>query len=448
MATAHFRPKTFIGVLARLFCLALSMQAVKGAEVASQGRRLIISEAITDEQLREAISGRNDLECIIFHQASGLTDLGLKHLSSLPSLRELRLHHRGETPDSRFTREGFGHLSSARRLEILGVSGVSADFFLEAISGNHALKNVSLDDVFDFSETGTRHLPSLRNLTTLEIVGAVDGTVLTQGMFMDFGKCQKLEEIFLNIPTPREFDVDKALAHLAAIPLTSLTFLETPFTDAAFDRLLAQWPEITLLSFDHSSLSDESLANFPKMGHLDELWLMTPSDNNDKLAAYLAESAALRVLSIGERLSDGGLSHLAGMAGLKTLTIYSDRVTDAGLLDYSGKGPGIHRLVLARAAITDAGLARMDSLNHLESFAAAATASRITDIGLHSLSKAASLAEVLLPRVKNATIRGLEALASAPNMKKISIGKNPEVTEGEINELRRDFPSLSIWFID
>jgi hypothetical protein len=85
------------------------------------------------------------------------------------------------------------------------------------------------------------------------------------------------------------------------------------------------------------------------------------------------------------RISDAGLAHLQGMAGLERLGLSHTRISDAGLLHLKGM-TNLVLLSLNNTKITDAGLAHLQGLTGLKRLNLSGT--KVTDAGVKKLQAA------------------------------------------------------------
>jgi hypothetical protein len=96
-----------------------------------------------------------------------------------------------------------------------------------------------------------------------------------------------------------------------------------------------------------------------------------------------------------------------------------------------------------KTQITDAGLAAIGRLTSLKELQLAETA--ITDRGLAELSKLGRL-RLLVLRETNITRSGLAALFALTELRELSISENDQLTDADIQELKRHLPNCKIRF--
>jgi len=198
----------------------------------------------------------------------------------------------------------------------------------------------------------------------------------------------------------------------------------------------------------------------------------------DDSLALLKGLKGLEELSLvrAEQLTDAGLAHIAELKSLKSLTIEAGentKLTDAGLVNFSG----LHRLQVLYlwpgSAITDAGLAHIAGLTELNELTI--FNGTFTDTGIGYLSRLVKLKELHLPfsayhfteggmarlqRLTNLVVldlqgpglpaRGLAHLASLPNLRQLWLAQASPLFHHEsgirdaVERLMRANPNLTV----
>ena len=139
----------------------IKIPAAAGMDETRLNALIIDDDKLTDNLLLQKLAGLGEIESVIIHDASHLTDRGMERLASLPYVRSLQLSNiNGQKSDfyARFTLEGFsGALERLSVLEKITFSGIPADFALQSISKNKELKDVYIEQTRELSANGTKH---------------------------------------------------------------------------------------------------------------------------------------------------------------------------------------------------------------------------------------------------------------------------------------------------
>jgi endonuclease YncB( thermonuclease family)/Leucine-rich repeat (LRR) protein len=229
---------------------------------------------------------------------------------------------------------------------------------------------------------------------------------------------------------------------------------------AVVERIVKDLPDVRVLDFSRSALSDESCATLaglksleeltlgrnvtdaglahlkrlPRLRKLDATWA-TVSDAGLKHVAHLTELEDFsvehsRAQSPTARITDEGLNHLKGLKKLRCLSLNSTEATDA-FLEYLGTLTELDQLQLWGTKVTDEGLKHLKGLKKLRRLTLHDTP--ITDAGLGHLSGLTHLEVVELggTRITNA---GLPHLKGFANLAYLDI-RNTEVTDTGLEHL-------------
>ncbi|HOX58264.1 MAG TPA: redoxin family protein [Candidatus Paceibacterota bacterium] len=155
----------------------------------------------------------------------------------------------------------------------------------------------------------------------------------------------------------------RALKQLAA--LKSLELLEAPdqLTDAGLAALVEALPQLKRLHLARNQLTDAGLLALPRLAALEELSIGGGRISNSGLAV-LAKQPRLHYLSLwGDFLNDGALLQVRKIASLKTF-VPTESITDAGLAHLTGHA-GLEVLDLCNTKVTDRGVEYLKSLPSL-----------------------------------------------------------------------------------
>ena len=161
-------------------------------------------------------------------------------------------------------------------------------------------------------------------------------------------------------------------------------------------------------------------------------------DEGDPIpSSRLAEVKSLNLS--GTQVTDAGLAHLKGLAGLQWLSLRGTQVTDAGLAHLKGLA-GLQKLSLSDTQVTDAGLAHLKGLAGLQELDLNET--RVTDAGLAHLKRLAGLPALYLGGTQ-VTDAGLAHLKGLGGLRWLSLSRAP-VTDAGLTELRKALPKCLI----
>lgn len=159
--------------------------------------------------------------------------------------------------------------------------------------------------------------------------------------------------------------------------------------DSVTDEWLAHLEPISELTRAHflgTRITNEGVRYLSRFKTLEEFNL--DSTATDAGLKWLNDLPALKrlVLSGARRVSDAGMTHLAGLSELEQLWLDGTSVTDAGLAHLKGLS-NLKELWLRETVVGDAGLSHLKGLKELRTLNLDATA--VTDAGLvelHTLS--------------------------------------------------------------
>lgn len=260
-------------------------------------------------------------------------------------------------------------------------------------------------------------------------------------------------------------------------------------TDAWLARL-ATVTSLKKLDLANCAIQGDGLESLGKLSGLRELNLtLTPiSDNALKHLGHLAE---LRVLGLASTQCTGtGFAHLKGLQKLESVNFHFTPLNDAGLAEIA-QVPISDRLWFAHTRFTDAGAAHLASqkklkrcgigsadkassgeavgaltgmpledlalLDNQATPVGVAHASRITTLRRFDISHAPTVGDESLKQLAQlpvleelkigsaiVTDEGLQSLASAKSLKKLSLTGLKNVTSDGIDQLRKTRPDLNI----
>lgn len=152
-------------------------------------------------------------------------------------------------------------------------------------------------------------------------------------------------------------------------------------SSAEFRELAAGCDGLETLVLGRADLSTPDLSLLPALPNL--RWLKLPTAVDDEAAAILSECRSLETLNLpAAAFTDAGLAKLATLNRLSLFRFASPDVTDAGLESLAGL-PNLRFLHLLDVPVTDAGLESVAAIPSLESFYL--DGGRVTDAGLQRL---------------------------------------------------------------
>jgi predicted choloylglycine hydrolase len=165
-------------------------------------------------------------------------------------------------------------------------------------------------------------------------------------------------------------------ARVTAVGLSKATHLDTVLP------LLAQFPDLEVLSMGNPALTDADVQRLRGLPKLRELSLMGAPVGDESLAVMKTLPSLRNLNVIGTKITDAGLAHLRDLTTLEYLGLKGTAITDAGLADLTGL-TGLEALNLADTAVTDAGLVYVGRISGLKGLNISGT--KVTDAGLVQL---------------------------------------------------------------
>jgi hypothetical protein len=124
----------------------------------------------------------------------------------------------------------------------------------------------------------------------------------------------------------------------------------------------------------------------------------------------------------GNRLTDGAIAHLAGLASLEHLRLRGAAIGDAGLTQIAASLPNLRILNLPQAQFSDAGLAELGRLPKLEQLRFGSPS--VTDAGIAKLPDFPELKRVHLIDVP-ITAAALQTFAAMPRLESLYLDGAP-----------------------
>lgn len=287
-----------------------------------------------DDSAVESLVGLADLDTLALTNSS-LTDAAVETIArAFPKLVDLDL-----SSNANMTGAALKWISGLDRLERLGL-----------------LQN-------RFNDLNTRRLAKLQALEVLDLRGNMEAGDMTLDVL---GKLPKLRALKHRSTAVTDDGIDRLAASRS---LAALLMQDFAITDAAGPALARIGTLESLEIFRCQGFGSAGVRALAPLEKLGRLTLRDLPEVGDAGLAVLADLPALERLTLHELASvgDEGLRHLGAVQGLEVLDIWSlPRMTDA-TIDVIARLPALRELSLRETGVTDAGLAKLATLQALES---------------------------------------------------------------------------------
>ena len=302
--------------------------------------------------------------------------------------------------------------------------------------------------VWRVSDEGVGHLRRLKHLRSLSL----PTSLLTDAGMAYLGEMTQLEELAIGNGNGRVVPREPANGTLDESIVANVT-------DAGLKRLQAL-RELRSLTLFGTRITDDGLESLKQFIHLRKHNIrLLKGGVTERGLAHLKNVPSLRDLAIEDSVSaprtqtiDSSLAPLTTLRGLESLTIFSLRVTDAGMV-HVGRMAKLRNLDLdhwiATMPLTDGGLEQLTELSELRRLRLGIR--RVSDRGLAALSKLSKLEvfEITGLTHLNITDSGLLQLRTLTALKELRIPQDEhndefEVTPAGIEALRKQLPDLKV----
>jgi hypothetical protein len=290
-------------------------------------RALHVGGAFTDKGVAH-LAGTTKLEKLSL-TSGGITDAAIVHLQRLPNLKELTL--RGKIGDA-----GVARLGGMSRLEqlTLGAPAIT-DKGLAPLGRLRHLRSLSLSSL-SIGNAGLRHLSNLGALQALHLEGT---SVTDQGL----GALAGLPLTFLNLRGSRIRD--NGLRHLKGCrTLQHLRLERTAVTDAGMVHL-AEMKQLRELNVRNTKVTGKSLAQLSRLSNLLELDMAGAGPVREEDLTHFAGMTNLRKLTLsGPDITPAGLDQLKVLRSLCILYLVNPKLTLADFKKLQESIPGLYVL--------------------------------------------------------------------------------------------------------
>ncbi|XP_044487447.1 disease resistance protein RPV1 isoform X2 [Mangifera indica] len=354
------------------------------------------------------LAGMTSLKELDISRCVKVTDDGIRHLLSIPTLEKLCLSETGVTEN------GVQLLSSLKNLSVLDLGGLPVTD--RVLSSLQVLTKLQYLDLWGskISNKGASALEMFPRLSFLNLAW----TNVTKLPRMSSLECLNLSNC--TIDSILELNEDKA-------PLLKLSLSGTTFVNEAEAFLFI---EKSFLSFlDLSNTSFNSFSFLPEMKALEHLDISSSIMRDDTIEMVACIGANLRNLNLSNtRISSAAVGILAGnLPNLEILSLSGTQIDDAAM-SYISMMPSLKAIDLSNTEIkgfiqqvgaeTDMvhSLTALQSLNHLEMLNLEQT--QVSDEALSPLSNFQELHRFSLrsPSLTDVSLRLLSSLSKLTHL--------------------------------
>ncbi|GEM_PF-2948397 len=275
-----------------------------------------------DDRVAELLAQKSTLEELRLY-GGRLTDVGFRHLTSLPNLRILGFQNGSAHVSDAAIEQLRGH----KNLEMLsGLQGVT-DAGLAIIATIPKLKTLDLSQGV-FTAAGLKLLSGAENLVTLNLSNSNVTNDTVEGV-------RNLHQLAgLNLMSCRKI-TDDALAHVASLKkLTSLTVSHTKITDAGLEHV-SRLTSLKGLQIEGTSVTDAGIAHIKNMTKLETLGLRGVRIT-DASVKTLSRFRRLRHLNLGpDTITEEGIKRLCKAYPKNAMIYQDDKIVGRGTVETS-----------------------------------------------------------------------------------------------------------------
>ncbi len=352
---------------------------------------------ITDKDL-EKLSQLTKLENLNLIRAK-ITDQALASLTTMTSLRSLDLQ------ETQITDNGAAYLKYLKSLEILTMpqTGIT-DKGLAYLSELGNLKYLDITrpsyidpkmDIEHYTDEGLKELTKLNRLEDLRI----GGLGVTDNGISDIAKLTNLQSLSIyGCPITKEgLSKLTSLSSLKKLDVSNSRSNKMTISDLACLNQLKELRELNV----HGIIKDNTTINISGLTKLEKLGLtLQVKRKDDKL--------------VQDEFCDEDLASLANLKNLKWLQIgLKNRITDAGMTNLAGL-TNMDRLAIGSPYLTDKSLAYLKDMKRMDNMT---IAGNITDEGLKNLEELKALTRLVIYSSNNFSPAAINRLKnSLPNL--------------------------------
>jgi Leucine-rich repeat (LRR) protein len=241
-------------------------------------------------------------------------------------------------------------------------------------------------------------------------------------------------------------DTDEALLAVGAFPRLKRLYLQKGQATDGGLLSLAQLTELEeLMVWDAHWITDVGVSHLAGLAKLKSLHFSNGQLGDASLAVF-GRLPSVQILSLqGNSFSDEGLKHLAGLKQLRSLWVGMNKqpITDAGVRHLTAL-TSLQGLDLQGAHLTDAAVAALKDLKQLRSLylCGAAGGSQITDASIEPLLGMTKLQDLGIQNTR-LTEQGVKRLLTLPELKTLNASTSA-ISEDLQDRLRKERPGLQL----
>ncbi|KAK6137283.1 hypothetical protein DH2020_028975 [Rehmannia glutinosa] len=382
-----------------------------------------------------SITGMTNLKEVDLSRCSKITDAGIRHLLSVPSLEKLYISETGVTAD------GVAVLASLTNLLMLDLGGLPVtDSTLSSLQGLTKLQHLDLwgSEVSNKGAVLLKMFPSLSflnlawtnvtnlpNLSSLACLNMSNCTI--HSLFEGGGQKVCLEKVILSGATIT--DVSEVFQYVEASKLCLLDISNSSIQSFSF---LCSMSAMIDLNLSDSALDDNSVEHIARIGaNLKYLNLCNTKVSSDGIGALAGHVPNLETLLLsGTSIDDKAVPYFSMMPSLKVINLSSTNVKGFENLTSSDVST-ISGLIHKEGNVLNEvpSFSVLESLSHLERLDLEEM--HIKDTALCPLTKMAKLSYLSLQNV-SLTDASLHLISSATKLKHLGV-RDAVLTDGGLN---------------
>jgi hypothetical protein len=401
-----------------------------------------ISSVDTDRACARLATLRKFLPVLNLDGSRAITDVGMRFLSTLPSLETLEIGT--GSPMTDIALHCLSTCASLKSLRLDGCRNISrvGMSFLSTLS---SLRELHLDDMC-VTDDGMEALSSLSSLEVLTVYEPLF-TGFSHKTIQSLSKLTSLTKLSLQWPS----DVGVSIFHEDGIsPLSALTSLRELclenlcVTDAGMETLSSlHLLEVLVVTEAHDTdiltYDIEDMGVLSRLTSLENLVLQWPVDDEGSLDAGLQSLSALTSLVTLELIdiediTDAGMQSLSAMVSLQCLRVRGRHLcTDTGIQALSTLTSLRVLLLSGCPNVTDTGLLSLRRLIMLEELEI--TSSQFTDAGMEAFKSLTQLYSLNLSGCSLITDAGIQNLYCLRKLEILNLNNCTRVGNESVRDL-------------